>query len=194
VGRDTGGHGRWRRAGSLLGVRAVVCLEDSWLLGAASTSTEPLAGDLSLDLQLAKAVEMTVTNAYKPDLAVGLIRIRDSTERPAEEGLGILPDVVEVTATVENIGDTVADETITRFWVSGTDVERELRIVQTPALLPADAIEVTALWDLRDGSGSYTITAIADAYTQIDEVRKDNNVASLNLIVRGRRVELAEVE
>jgi subtilase family serine protease len=156
--------------------------------------TEPLARDLSLDLQLAQVVEITVTNADKPDLAVGLIRIRDSTERPAEEGLDILPDVVEVTATVENIGDTVADETITRFWLSGPEVERELRIVQTPALLPADAIEVTALWDLRDGSGSYTITAIADAYTQIDEVRKDNNVASLNLIVRGRRVELAEVE
>jgi hypothetical protein len=29
---------------------------------------------------------------------------------------------------------------------------------------------------------------------QIVETRKDNNVASLNVIVRGRRVELAEVE
>jgi len=102
--------------------------------------------------------------------------------------------VVEVTATVQNIGDAVADETITRFWVSGAAVERELRIVHTPEMLPGDAIDVTALWDLRDGSGSYTITATADVYTQIDETRKDNNVASLNVIVRGRRVELAELE
>jgi subtilase family serine protease len=139
-------------------------------------------------------METTVVDTGRPDLVVGLIRVRDGSERPAAEGAGILPDVAEVTATVENIGDTVADETITRFWVSGAGVERELRIVLTPAVLPGDAIDVTALWDLRDGSGSYTITATADAYSQIEEARKDNNVASLDVNVRGRRVELAESE
>jgi len=141
---------------------------------------------------LAQAGETTVTDAGKPDLKVGLIRTRDSTARPAEEAIGILPHVVEVTATVLNIGDAAADETITRFWVSGTTVDRELRIVHTPALLPGDEIEVTALWDLRDGPGAYTITATADAYAQLDEASKDNNVASVDVIVRGRRVEPVE--
>lgn len=135
-----------------------------------------------------------MTNTGEPDLAVGLIRVRDSSERPPREGEGILPHVAEVTATLANIGEALAEETVTRFWVSGADVERELRIVHTPAVLPGDAIDVTALWDLRDGSGSYTITVTADAYTQIDEVRKDNNVASLNVVVRGTRVEVAEME
>ena len=37
-----------------------------------------------------------------PDLAVGLIRVRDATERSAEEG--IPPYVVELTATISNRG------------------------------------------------------------------------------------------
>jgi subtilase family serine protease len=141
---------------------------------------------------VAQAGETLLADAGKPDLKVVLIRIRGSTSRPVVEGVGILPHVVEVTATVVNIGDAAADETITRFWVSGAAVDRELRVVHTPALLHGDEIEVTALWDLRDGPGAYTITATADAYAQLDEASKDNNVASVEVIVRGLRVESVE--
>ena len=131
-----------------------------------------------------------MTDVGKPDLAVGLIRIRDAGDRPAEEGVGILPHVAEVTATIENIGDAVAGETITRFWVRGDGVDRELRIVHTPELLPGDEIEVTALWDVRNSQGAYVITVTADAFSQIDEVRKDNNSASAHVAVLGTRVEM----
>jgi subtilase family serine protease len=136
-------------------------------------------------------VVTTVSPSGKPDLAVRLITTRDSGDRPAEEGTGILPYVAELTAIIVNAGDAVADETITRFWLRGADVDRELRVVSTPGLLPGDEIEVTALWDVRDGPGSYTVTVTADAFSQIDEVRKDNNSATANVTVRGSRVQLA---
>jgi hypothetical protein len=47
--------------------------------------------------------------------------------------------------------------------------------VHTPEILPGDAIEVTALWDLRDGPGDYVITVTADAFSQIDQVRTDDS-------------------
>ncbi|MFI7060647.1 CARDB domain-containing protein [Kribbella sp. NPDC050124] len=100
----------------------------------------------------------------------------------------MLPQVVELTATIANVGDAVADETLTRFWLQGTGVNRELRVVNTPEVLPGDEIEVTALWDLRDGPGSYTITVSADAFSQLEEARKDNNTGVLRVSVRGTRV------
>jgi hypothetical protein len=75
------------------------------------------AGRAAVRMALAQAGETTVTDSGRSDLKVGLVRTRDSTARPAEEGVGILPHVVEVTATVVNIGDAAAEETITRFWV-----------------------------------------------------------------------------
>ncbi|HEX6576915.1 MAG TPA: CARDB domain-containing protein [Jiangellaceae bacterium] len=131
-----------------------------------------------------------MTDVGKPDLAVGLIRTRDAGDRPAEEGAGILPHVAEVTVTIENVGDAVAGETITRFWVRGDEVDRELRIVHTPELRPGDEIEVTALWDVRNSQGAYVITVTADAFSQIDEVRKDNNSATAHVAVLGTRVEM----
>jgi subtilase family serine protease len=130
-----------------------------------------------------------MTDAGKPDLAVGLIRTRDASERPTEEGVGIVPYVAELTATVENQGDAFADETVTRFWVRGPDVDRELRVVHTPGLLPGDQIEVTALWDVRACEGEYTIIVTADVFGQIDEVRKDNNSATAHVIVLDGKVQ-----
>lgn len=127
----------------------------------------------------------------KPDLAVGLIKVRDACERPAEEGVGIVSHVVEVTATVINVGEVLASETTTRFSVKGADIDRELRVVHTPDLPPGEEIEVTALWDVRGHQGTYTITVTADAFSQIDELRTDNNSATVQVTVRGMRVELA---
>jgi hypothetical protein len=133
----------------------------------------------------------TVSPSGRPDLEVRLITIRDSGDRPAEEGIGILPYVAELTAIIVNAGDAIADETITRFWLRGADVDRELRVVSTPGVWPGDEIEVTALWDLRDGPGSYTVTVTADAFSQIDELRKDYTSATAQATVRGTRVQLA---
>jgi subtilase family serine protease len=130
----------------------------------------------------------TMTDVGKPDLALGLITTRDASERPAEEGVGIVPYVAEVTVSIENRGDAFADETATRFWIRGADVDRELRLVHTPGLLPGDQIEVTALWDVRACEGEYAIIVTADAFGQIDEVRKDNNSATAHLLVRGGKV------
>jgi hypothetical protein len=127
-----------------------------------------------------------------PDLAVGLIKVRDATQRSAEEGIGIPPYVVELTATISNGGDSVADETTTRFWVRGADMDRELRIVSTPAVPPGDEVEVTATWDVRDYRGDYVITVTADAFSQIEEVRTDNNSASLQIAIADASVDIAE--
>lgn len=132
-----------------------------------------------------------MTERGLPDLSVRLITTRDTHGRPAEESVGILRHVVEITATIANLGDATAGETTTRFHVRGASVDRELRIVHTPELPPGEEIEVTALWDLRDGPGSYTIRVTADAFSQIEEARKDNNSGAAHVTVRGTRVELA---
>jgi subtilase family serine protease len=124
-----------------------------------------------------------------PDLVVGLIRVRDARERSADQGAGIVVYVAELTATVHNRGDALADETTTRFWVRGADIDRELRIVHTPELPSGDEVEVTALWDVRDRRGEYVITVTADAFSQIEEVRTDNNSASIRVAVRDTRVD-----
>ena len=127
-----------------------------------------------------------------PDLAVGLIRVRDATQRSAEQGAGIPPYVVEVMVTISNRGDSVADETTTRFWVRGADMDRELRVISTPAVPPGDEVEVTATWDVRDRRGDYVITVTADAFRQIAEVRTDNNSASVHVAIADARVDIAE--
>jgi subtilase family serine protease len=125
-----------------------------------------------------------------PDLAVGLIKVREATQRSAEEG--IPPYVVELTATISNRGDTLADETTTRFWARGADMDRELRIVSTPALPAGEEVEVTATWDVRDRRGDYVITVTADAFSQIEEMRSDNNSASVHVAVEDARVDIVE--
>jgi subtilase family serine protease len=126
----------------------------------------------------------------KPDLAVGLIKIRDGTQRSAEEG--IPPYVVELTATISNRGEALADETTTRFWARGADIDKELRVIYTPVVPPGDEIEATATWDVRDLHGDYVITVTADAFSQIEEARTDNNSASIRVTVRDARVDIAE--
>jgi subtilase family serine protease len=96
-----------------------------------------------------------------------------------------------LTAIVHNRGDAVADETTTRFWVRGADIDRELRVIYTPVVPPGEEIEVTALWDIRSRRGEYMITVTADAFGQITEVRKDNNSASVHVVVRDARVDLS---
>jgi subtilase family serine protease len=125
-----------------------------------------------------------------PDLDVGLIKVRDATQRSAEEGIPSY--VVEVTATISNRGDTLADETTTRFWARGADIDRELRVVYTPAVPPGDEVEVTATWDVRDRRGNYVITVTADAFSQIEELRTDNNSASVQVVVADGRVDITE--
>jgi subtilase family serine protease len=133
---------------------------------------------------------MSVVNTGKPDLVVGLIKLRYASERAAEE-VGMVTRVVEVIATVVNVGEGLANETTTRFWVEGADINRELRIVHTPELPPGEEIEVTALWDVRQRQGAYTITVTADAFSQIREIHVDNNSATVRATVRDTRVELA---
>jgi hypothetical protein len=62
--------------------------------------------------------------------------------------------------------------------------------VHTPEILPGDAVEVTALWDLRDGPGDYVITVTADAFSQI-EARTDSSSGKVRASVRGLHVELS---
>ena len=132
-----------------------------------------------------------MTDAQLPDLVVGLIRVRDARGRSANEGAEMVSYVAELTAIVHNQGDALADETTTRFWVRGPDIDRELRVIYTPVVPPGEEIEVTALWDIRGRRGEYLITVTADAFGQITEVRKDNNSASVHVVVRDTRVDLS---
>jgi hypothetical protein len=128
----------------------------------------------------------------RPELLVGLIVIRDAHERPAEEAVGIVGHVAELTATIRNVGEVDADETVTRFWVRGLDgdqIDRELRAVHTPYLLPGDEVEVTALWDVRNREGRYAITVTADVFGQIEQASRNHDWATIHVLVRGSRVE-----
>ncbi len=133
-----------------------------------------------------------VTQPVMPDLAVGLIRVRDGTQRSAEQGGGIPPYVVEVMVKISNRGESVANETTTRFWVRGPDMDQELRIVATPAVPPGDEVEVTATWNVRDRHGDYVITVTADAFSQIEHLRTDNNSANVRVAVLDARVDIVE--
>jgi hypothetical protein len=131
-----------------------------------------------------------VNETNQPDLVVRLIRTRDDRDRSPERA-GLVPHVVELIATLANLGDGVAGETITRFRVSGAGVEREVRLVNTPELLPGDEVEVTALWDLREGSGEYTIAVSADAFHQLAKGRTDESSATVDVTVEGTRVDIS---
>lgn len=122
---------------------------------------------------------------------MGLIRVRDARGRSADEGADIVPYVAELTAVVYNQGEVLADETTTRFWVRGPDIDRELRVIYTPVVPPGEEIEVTALWNIRGLRGEYVITVTADAFGQITDVRKDNNSASVHAVVRETRADLS---
>jgi hypothetical protein len=45
----------------------------------------------------------------------------------------MVPYVAELTAMVHNQEDAVADETTTRFWIRGADIDRELRVIYPPS-------------------------------------------------------------
>lgn len=135
-----------------------------------------------------------MTDATRPDLGVGLIRVRSARDRPAEEGAGMLAHVAELTATVHNRGNVLADETTTRFRVRAFDIDRELRAVYTPAIPPGEEVEVTALWDVHHRRGRYLITVTADAFSQIDAASKENNSATIDVTVRNHHVEHVEAE
>ena len=133
-----------------------------------------------------------MTEPARPELRVGLIVTRDAYERPAEEAVGVVAHVAELTATIGNAGDAHAGETVTRFWVrglDGDDIDRELRAVHTPPLPPGEEVEVTALWDVRSRTGRYAITVTADAFRQIDQATRDHNAATIHVFVQGTRVE-----
>jgi hypothetical protein len=133
-----------------------------------------------------------VAESKRPELMVGLIVTRDAYQRPAEEAVGVVGHAAELTATIGNAGDAHADETVTRFWVrglDGDDIDRELRLVHTPPLLPGDEVEVTALWDVRSRTGRYAITVTADAFQQIDQATRDHNSATIHVLIRGSHVQ-----
>ena len=67
-------------------------------------------------------------------VVVGLIKVRDPHGRSADEGAEIVPYVAELTAIVHNQGNALADETTTRFWVHGADIDKELRVIYTPVV------------------------------------------------------------
>ena len=131
-----------------------------------------------------------MTDAQLPDLVAGLIKVRDAQGRFDECGETV-PYVAELTAVVHNQGDAIADETTTLFWIRGAEIDRELRVIYTPVVPPGEEIEVTALWDIRGCRGEYVITVTADAFGQITEVRKDNNSASVHVVIRDTRVDLS---
>jgi len=95
-----------------------------------------------------------VTDAQIPDLVVGLIKVRDAQARSADKGAEIVPYIAEFTAIVHNQGDAFADETTTRFWVRGADIDRELRIIYTPIVPPGEEIGTPRCGTFAAGAGS----------------------------------------
>jgi hypothetical protein len=116
----------------------------------------------------------------KPDLVVS--KITTSNTKSVREG-----QKVTVTATVENIGDAVADPSQTEFLI--VEENRVLGTAATGSIAPGDSATLSVLWDTRSTKGTRTIRVTADRAGSVDEWKEANNASTLTVTVQGNKVE-----
>jgi len=135
-------------------------------------------------------VVVTVTGA--PDLVVsGITTVQSSGNggkgKPPKEG-----DKVIIRATIENAGNAPAEPTTTAFTLD--DAALAGSPVATGAIPAGESIEVDLSWDTRGVKGDHVIGVEADAGEAVAESSEDNNSATLQVRVRGNKVENGDFE
>jgi len=137
-------------------------------------------------------VVVTVTGATAPDLVVSSITTVQNT---GNGGNGKQPkegDKVTVRATIENIGTMDAEATNTAFTLDGVPLANSPMATD---LVPAGGSVVVELdWDTRGVKDDHVIGVNADAGDAVTESDEANNTATLDVTVRGNKVENGDFE
>ena len=98
---------------------------------------------------------------------------------------------VTITATVANNSGSAAPASKTEFLLDGATV---LGLVDTPQIPPNSSTQVNVSWDTRGVSGDHKIRATADKTALLSESSETNNSATLDVTVRGNKVQNGSFE
>ena len=135
-------------------------------------------------------VVVTVTGS--PDLVVSSLTTVASTGTGGSNGKPKEGDKVRIRAVVQNTGSVAAPASTTAFTLDGTALAGSP--VATAAIPAGGSVTVELLWDTRGVKDAHTIGASADAGNAVAESVEDNNGATLQVTVRGNKVENGSFE
>ncbi len=125
-----------------------------------------------------------VTQARLPDLRVtGLTTTNNQGAREGEK--------VTIVATLANLGNAEASASKTEFVLDGATL---LGLVDTGAIPPGGATEVSLNWNTRGVKGEHTLQVTADRTGLVTESDETNNAATLTVTVKGNKVQNGSFE
>lgn len=99
-------------------------------------------------------------------------------------------DRVLIRTTITNAGPGHADNSQTEIRVD----DELLGVVQTAAIPPGQAVEISIEWRTGQANGEHLITATADIDDAVRETNESNNTGRLTVEVRGNQVHNGDFE
>ena len=135
-------------------------------------------------------VAITVTGA--PDLVVSEITTVQNTGGGAGGREPKAGDKVIVRASIANTGNVAADATTTAFTLDGTALAGSP--IATAAIPAGGSVQVELTWDTRGLKDDHVIGVAADAGSAVTESNENNNASTLQVRVRGNKVENGDFE
>jgi immune inhibitor A len=136
-------------------------------------------------------VRVSVTATAGSDLVVSGITTVASTGAGGKNGKPKEGDKVSIRATITNAGSVEAPATTTAFTLDGAPLANPVATAGIPA---GGSIDVDILWDTRGVSGAHVIGATADAGSVVAESDEGNNAGTLEVTVRGNKVQNGDFE
>ena len=136
-------------------------------------------------------VDVTVTSGA-PNLVVSDITTVSSTGAGGANGKPKEGDKVVVRATVENTGNGDAAASVTAL--SLDDEPMAGSPIDTPVVAAGESTTVELTWDTRGVKGDHVLGVMADAGEVVDESREGDNVATLEVSLRGNKVTNGDFE
>jgi immune inhibitor A len=137
------------------------------------------------------SVDVTVTGGTA-DLVVKSLATVQNTGSGGANGKPKEGDKVRIRATIENKGSGDAPATTTAITLDGTALPGSP--VATAAIPAGGSVQVELIWDTRGVKDAHVVGATADAGSAVAEGDEGNNGATLNVTVRGNKVENGSFE
>jgi hypothetical protein len=137
-------------------------------------------------------VTITVTEATTADLVVSDITTVTNTGAGGKNGKPREGDKVTIRATVENLGSADVPATATAVTLDGAPLAGSP--VATVAIPAGESVQVELPWDTRGVSDAHVIGVAADADADVAESEEGNNSATLEVTVRGNKVQNGDFE
>jgi M6 family metalloprotease-like protein len=135
---------------------------------------------------------VAITVSAAPDLRVSSITTVQATGTGGQGGTPKEGDKVTIKATVENLGAADAPASVTAFMLD--DAALANGSVATPAIPAGTSAVVTLAWDTRGVKGDHVIGVTADADEAVAEADEADNAATLDVTVRGNKVQNGSFE